>query len=267
MGKQLGEGAVFAIRRSVAAWIVVLCMATPALGAAGDVLPWEGGATRVTPFEARASVVARSLAGPDVSIECAAPADWRSLAAEYGFDHELTWALTPLRTNAESGTTIPTTRSTFSPRACRLADAFFHAPTERGARLCRHGAALGECNDWGAKLLAVHVLGHEAMHLAGVVDEDQADCFAAQLDALVAGGVGARPGFARWLAHEYWAYYYPSQARLYRSADCRNGGRLDLFPGRNGWPTPYRYPSSPARSIHRLVVASRASSGPDNSST
>ena len=94
---------MFAIRRSVAAWIVVLCMATPALGAAGDVLPWAGGATRVTPFEARASVVARSLAGPDVSIECAGPADWRLLAAEYGFDRELTWALTPLRADADSG--------------------------------------------------------------------------------------------------------------------------------------------------------------------
>jgi hypothetical protein len=266
MGKQLGEGAVFAVRRSVAAWLVMVCLATPALGAAGGALPWEGGAARVTPLEARGSRVARSLAGPDASVECASPADWRSLAAEYGFDRELTWALTPLRWDGDSGTTIPTARSTFSPRGCRLEDAFSRAPTERGARLCRHGAALGECNDWGAKLLAVHVLGHESMHLAGVIDEAQADCFAAQLDAIVAVGLGAEPGFARSLAREYWAYYYPTQDRRYRSAECRDGRKLDLFPSRRGWPTPDTYPLSVARSIHRFVVAARASSSPDSDS-
>jgi hypothetical protein len=258
---------VFAIWRSVAAWVVMLCLATPALGATGHALPWEDGSGRVTPLEARGSTVARSLAGSDVSIECASPADWRSLAAEYGFDRELTWALTPLRRDADSGIMVATARSTLSPRACRLEDAFFRAPTERGARLCRHGAALGECDDWGAKLLAVHVLGHESMHLAGIVDEAQADCLAAQLDALVAVGLGAGPGFARSLAREYWSYYYPSQDRRYRSADCRDGGKLDLFPTRRGWPSPDRYPSSLAHSIHRFVVGAQAASEPDHDST
>ena len=93
MGKQLGEGAAFAnpgvrLRRgsSCCAW-------PPRAGAEATRRP-GGRRTRVTPFEARASVVARSLAGPDVSIECAAPADRRLLQAEYGFDRELTWALT-----------------------------------------------------------------------------------------------------------------------------------------------------------------------------
>jgi len=267
MGKQLGEGAVFAIRRSVAAWLVMLCLAAPVLGAPGDVLPWEGGAARVTPIETRSSKVARALAGPTVSMECASPAAWRSLAAEYGFDRELTWALTPLRWDADSGSAIPTPRSTLSPRACRLEDAFFRTPTEQGARLCRHGAALGECDDWGAKLVALHVLGHESIHLAGVVDEAQADCLAAQLDALVAMGFGAEPGFAYALAREYWTSYYPSQDRRYRSAECRDGGKLDLFPSQRGWPSPDRYPSSPAHSIRRFVVAAADGSGPHSDST
>ena len=266
MGKQLGEGAVFAMRRSVAAWLAMLFLAIPA-AAAGNVLPSGGAAARLTRFEARSSWIARSLAGPDVSIECVSPATWHSLAAEYGFDRELTWALTPLRWDADSGSTVPTAQSTLSPRACRLEDAFFRAPTERGARLCRHGAALGECDGWAAKLLAVHVLGHESMHLAGVVDEAQAECLAAQVGALVAVGLGAEPGFARSLAREYWSYYYPSQDRRYRSAECRDGGKLDLFPSRRGWPTPDAYPSSPARSIHRFVVAAQASVGPDHDST
>jgi hypothetical protein len=266
MGKQLGEGAVFAIRRAVAALFVTLCLATPALGAGGDLLPWDGDAARITPLEARSSRIARSLAGPDVSIECVSPAAWRSLAAEYGFERELTWALTPLRSDAGTGSTIPTARSTLSPRACRLEDAFVRAPTELGARLCRHGGVLGECDDWAAKLLAVHVLGHESMHLAGVVDEAHAECLAVQLDAFVAARLGATTGFARSLAREYWRYYYPSQDRRYRSAECRDGGTLDLFPSRHGWPTPGRYPSRPARSIHRFAVAGPAVS-PNTRST
>jgi hypothetical protein len=254
MGKQLGEGAVFAIRRSVAALLVMLCLATPALGAAGDPPPWDGDAARVTPLEARSSRIARSLAGPDVSIECVSPAAWRSLAAEYGFERELTWALTPLWSDADTGSSIPGSRSTLSPRACRLEDAFVRAPSEQGARLCRHGGVLGECDEWGAKLLAVHVLGHESMHLAGVVDEARAECLAVQLDAFVAAHLGATTRFARSLAREYWRYYYPSQDRRYRSAECRDGGTLDLFPSRYGWPTPGTYPSHPARSIHRFAV-------------
>jgi hypothetical protein len=266
MGKQLGEGAVFAIRRSVAAWLATLFVAIPAAAATENVLPWDGAAARVTPLEARSSWIARSLAGPDVSIECVSPAAWRSLAAEYGFDRELTWALTPLRWDADSSSTVPTAQSSLSPRACRLEDAFLRAPTEQGARLCRHGAALGECDDWAAKLLAVHVLGHESMHLAGIVDEAQAECLAAQLGAFVAVSLGAKPRFARSLAREYWSYYYPSQDRRYRSAECRDGGKLDLFPSRRGWPTPDAYPSSPAWSIHRFVVAAQ-SSGPNHDST
>lgn len=267
MGKQLGEGAVLAIRRSVAAWVVTLFLATPALGGAAGLPPWTGGAAQVTPLEARESEIARSLAGgPSVSIECATPAEWRSLAAEYGFDRGLTWALTPLRWDADSSRTIPAARSIFSPRACGLEDAFVRTPSERGARLCRHGKALGECNDWGAKLLAIHVLGHESMHLAGVVDEAQADCFGAQLDVLVAEGLGAESGFARSLAREYWAYYYGSQDRRYRSPECRDGGKLDLFPTRRGWPAPSTYPPNLARSIHRFVVAALASSSPDQDS-
>ena len=266
MGKQLGEGAVFAIRRSVAALLVTLCLATPALGAAGDSLPWDGDAARVTPLEARSSRIARSLTGRDVSIECVGPAAWRSLAAEYGFERELTWALTPLRSGAGTGSTIPTARSTLSPRACRLEDAFVRSPTELGARLCRHGGVLGECDDWAAKLLAVHVLGHESMHLAGIVDEARAECLAVQLDAFIAARLGATTEFARSLAREYWRYYYPSQDHRYRSADCRDGGPLDLFPSRHGWPTPGTYPSWPARSIHPFAVAGQAVS-PDTSST
>jgi hypothetical protein len=263
----------------------VLGLATPA-HAGERPPPWSGGASRITPFEARASAVAATLAGHDVSIECPDPAAWGALASQYGFPSGLTWALTPLRRDSSTGSSEATRESYFSPRACRLADAFQGAPTERGARICRHGTkpqwrkvrvsaqgktfsrrvlvhvpVLGECDDWGQVLLAVHVLAHESMHLAGVIEEAPADCLGAQLGAFVATKLGASPRFARATALEYWRDYYRSQDPRYQSADCRKGGRLDLFPDRQGWPTPDRYPSDIASVIEKFASGEGLTTG------
>jgi len=258
---------VLAIRRSLVAWLIVLGVAAPAVAGVRQA-PWQGGTNQITPFEARASAIASSLAGHRVSIECVDPTAWRSLAAQYSFDPALTWALTPLRSDSSTGAVESSGRSLFSPRGCRLADAFFAAPTERGARICSHGTTakrrtlLGECDDWGSKLLAVHVLGHESMHLSGVIDEAPADCLGAQIGAFVAQRLGASAGFARSLALEYWRYYYRSQDPRYQSPDCRDGGRLDLFPHRHGWPTPNRYPSRLSAVIARFVASAESPEGP-----
>ena len=140
--------------------------------------------------------------------------------------------MTPLVRDPGSPTR-PEGHSDFAPRTCRLLAAFTAAPAERGTRICRHASSgrsiLGECDGWGASLVALHVLGHESVHLAGVVDEAAADCLAMQLDALVAMQLGASPAFARTLARDYWAQYYPAQEPEYRSPQCRDGGSLDLF--------------------------------------
>ena len=261
---------MLAIRRSLVAWLIVLGVAAPAFAGARPA-PWLGGANRISPFEARASAIASSLAGQRVSVECVGPTAWRSLAAQYRFDRSLTWALTPLRPDSSTGAAESSGYSLFSPRGCRLGDAFFAAPTERGARICNHGTAakrragrttvLGECDDWGSKLVAVHVLGHESMHLAGVIEEAPADCLGAQVGAFVARRLGASAGFARSLALEYWRYYYRSQDPRYQSPDCRDGGRLDLFPDRPGWPTPDRYPSNLSAVIGRFVSGAESSGG------
>jgi hypothetical protein len=112
----------------------------------------------------------------------------------------------------------------------------------------------GECDGWGQTLVAVHVLAHESMHLAGVVDEADADCLGLQLDAFVAMELGARNAFARQLAMDYWTQYYPEQAPRYRTPMCRDSGSLDLFPGRPGWPTPVSYPED----VEAKVVAAAA---------
>jgi len=224
-------------------------------------------------------MIARSLSHADVTVACVDSSGWTALAAQYGFDRELTWAVTPLRRVTSTGTSEATGQSFFSPRECRLVEAFLRAPTERGVRICHHGTRprwrtvkatragrharrvlthvplLGECDDWGQVLLAVHVLAHESMHLAGVIEEAPADCLGAQVGALVARMLGASSRFARGTALEYWRDYYRSQDPRYRSPDCRPGGRLDLFPDRLGWPTPNRYPPGVASAIERFGSA------------
>jgi hypothetical protein len=228
--------------------------------------------------EAAASRIATALSGHRVSIDCLDAVAWRALGVRYGFDPANTWALTPMYPD-QSGAAVPGRGARFSPRTCALVGAFLTRPTELGTRICRHGttarwvmrageagkparkvkvrvALLGECDRWGAILMAVHVLTHESMHLAGVVDEAEADCLAVQSDAWVAGALGADAQFARAFAREYWISYYPSQEPRYRSPDCRDGRRLDLFAGRRGWPVP-EPTTSPAPRIAVFLAAQR----------
>jgi hypothetical protein len=263
----------------------VLTCATPAFG--GEISPpWSGGGAHAGRFERTATRIASSLAGDAVSVECTAPDRWRALAAREGFDAGTTWAMTPLHLLPGESVARPDGRSDLSPRACTLASAFSAAPSTLGARLCRHGTTtrwrtvaaaqrgsrpvrrrvrvpiLGECDDWGPKLVAVHVLGHESMHLAGVTDEGVADCLAVQLDAYVAVQLGASDRFARSLAAEYWRSYYPAQDARYRSRGCRDDGPLDLFRDRAGWPTPTRYPAAPGTLVASFVARAAAAHEP-----
>jgi hypothetical protein len=77
------------------------------------------------------------------------------------------------------------------------------------------------------QVVAVHVLTHEAMHLAGVVGEAAAECAAVQRDAHTARLLGAAAPDAAALAATYWQEVYPHLPESYRSSDCRPGGALD----------------------------------------
>lgn len=85
-------------------------------------------------------------------------------------------------------------------------------------------------------LYAVHVLTHEMMHLEGHMSEADAECFALQSDARTALLLGAKPAAARALAQSIWRDVYPVMPPAYRSADCVEGGRLDLTPSDGHWP-------------------------------
>ena len=141
----------------------------------------------------------------------------------------------------------PVGRPTSRRAPARRRAAFSERPSEMGSRLCRHGsrpggqpprakgasgarervrvALLGECDGWASRLVAVHVIGHESMHLAGVVDERTADCLAVPGRRVRCDAARCGCDFARSLAREYWTALLPGAGPPYRSADCRDGGR------------------------------------------
>jgi hypothetical protein len=78
-----------------------------------------------------------------------------------------------------------------------------------------------------SQVVAVHVLTHESMHMAGLTNEAEAECAAVQRDARTAELLGAEAAPAVALARRYWQSMYPRMPDDYRSSDCRRGGRLD----------------------------------------
>ena len=74
---------------------------------------------------------------------------------------------------------------------------------------------------------AVHVLSHESRHMAGTMNEAQAECQAMQRDALAARLLGADAAQAHRVARYYWLVDYPRMADEYRSAECAAGGSWD----------------------------------------
>ena len=77
------------------------------------------------------------------------------------------------------------------------------------------------------QVVAVHVLTHEAVHVAGHTDEARTECLAVQRDAATARLLGADDDVARALAVRYWHEVYPRVRPGYRSAACGPGGAMD----------------------------------------
>jgi len=78
-----------------------------------------------------------------------------------------------------------------------------------------------------AHVVGVHVLTHEAMHMAGIADEARAECAAMQRDHRAATLLGADDATARSLVRRYLTALHPQLPDAYRSADCASGGALD----------------------------------------
>ena len=87
-----------------------------------------------------------------------------------------------------------------------------------------------------AQLVAVHVLTHEAMHVAGDRIESSTECSAVQHDARAAELLGASPQVAAAMARQYYLTVYPRMPDEYRSGSCVEDGALDLTPRDGSFP-------------------------------
>jgi hypothetical protein len=77
---------------------------------------------------------------------------------------------------------------------------------------------------------AAHTLAHEAFHLRGVQDEGITECYALQNTAFVAERLGVATPHARNVQAWLFVKGYPNEPEEYHSADCYDGGPLDLRP-------------------------------------
>ena len=78
--------------------------------------------------------------------------------------------------------------------------------------------------------MAVDVITHEAFHLRGIQDEARTECSSLQTMAATAQALGATPAQGAALARGQLAEAYPLMPDQYRSAECADGGELDLRP-------------------------------------
>jgi hypothetical protein len=97
----------------------------------------------------------------------------------------------------------------------------------------------GTCPSYAVTYFAVALLTHEAEHSWGTRVEAEAECRALQHLARTAMRLGVAKDFALELAADNLARYMRlSPSSAYWSADCRDGGPMDLNPGLEGWPVP-----------------------------
>jgi hypothetical protein len=155
---------------------------------------------RTARFEHRLSAVASQLVGFPVTVDC------QSRGQEMiDLGHELGWV-------AYDGSGRPQPHALIKRRPCSALRAYVGSDKDSPSR---------------DQVVAVHVLGHEARHMAGQTVEAEAECAAVQRDALTARLLGATPEQAGALARAYWLEVYPQMPDTYRTADCAPGMRLD----------------------------------------
>jgi hypothetical protein len=165
----------------------------------------------------RLAEIASDLAGRRVGVRCpsflSSLVDTRGEAGRVQFD--------------DSGR--PSDRTELSPQTCK---ALRHL--ERVDFTC---IDRGDCGfDEFQSGWAAHTLAHEAFHLRGFQDEGVTECYALQNTAFVAEHLGVPSGDARNLQAWLFLKGYPVEPEEYHSADCYDGGPLDLRPQSTTFP-------------------------------
>jgi hypothetical protein len=171
--------------------------------------------------EERLAKIAGVIAGRDVGIAC--PGTLATLTEVSAHDGSV--AFTP------DGR--PTDEAELSSRTCSRLRAFLSGEIA-GLDCLASGATCSKAVEDAA--VAVNVLSHEAWHLAGERNESVAQCYALQSNEETAFRLGATPAEARAIADFIVRRVQPVLPPEYKTTECRDGGLLDLEPGRTGWP-------------------------------
>lgn len=94
-----------------------------------------------------------------------------------------------------------------------------------------------KANPTHEQTVAIHVLTHEAVHMAGEKNEAATECYAMQLMPYVAQSLGVPQGKADEMSAWYLAEVYPTLDNdYYDPGKCYSGGPLDIDPSDEMWP-------------------------------
>ena len=174
-------------------------------------LPVIAGKAAQSRIEPRFGWVASQLAGKQVEVRCWSTSDWTRLMRE-----EQSYTHGKLNSETLGFAGIGGSRVNLGPTVCSglVGLAYEQArPTD----------------DAGQLLLAAAIvtLSHEPQHSKGIAEESIAECNAIQLANRTAIRLGASAAYAASLVRAYWRHY-DEELPTYRTADCRQGGTLDL---------------------------------------
>jgi hypothetical protein len=164
--------------------------------------------------------VASTLALRPTRVYCWSQADWSTRIAERAARWPHADPLGPWRAFTQ-----------WTPRSVHLSPEI----CAQLARIVAEGKPVWKARFVDALAWSVHALAHESVHAGGIRNEALAECYGLQATAEVATRLGRSRDEGRYLAAVYRKHWYVWAAHRYHSAECRDGGRLDVNKG-HWWP-------------------------------
>jgi hypothetical protein len=122
------------------------------------------------------------------------------------------------------------------PAECTYLAWFHQSPARWDPRTCVEA----DCAHVGDIAWALATVAHESYHILGYSNEAQVECYGMQSIWFVANKLGASVAEAQAIASLYATRMYPPrrwQTPTYWSAQCRDGGTLDLRKSLARWPS------------------------------
>ena len=123
------------------------------------------------------------------------------------------------------------------PKLCSELASFRASPATFDPRTCTDSACLTKDADTA---MALATVSHESYHLLGYKNEAKVECYGMQSIWFVASKLGASIEESQAIASFYATQMYPlrrTKTPAYWSAECREGGTLDLRPTLASWPS------------------------------